>query len=112
VIRLRTLGALELRGPGGQELRAVVAQPRRMALLAYLALATPRSYHRRDTLLALFWPEYDAERARNALGQALHFLRRSLGESDALVTSSPEAAGRGTTTDPQGGARSAVAARA
>jgi serine/threonine-protein kinase len=55
VIRLRTLGALELRGRGGQELRAVLAQPRRMALLAYLALATPRSYHRRDTVLALFW---------------------------------------------------------
>jgi DNA-binding SARP family transcriptional activator/Tfp pilus assembly protein PilF len=79
VIRLRTLGALDLRGPGGEELRAVLAQPRRAALLAYLALATPRGAHRRDTVLALFWPELDVDRARNALGQAVHFLRRSIG---------------------------------
>src|SRR5215216_452464 len=70
MIRLRTLGALDLRGPEGQELRPV---------LAYLALATPRGPHRRDTLLALFWPEQDTEHARNALSQAVHFLRRSLG---------------------------------
>jgi TolB-like protein/DNA-binding SARP family transcriptional activator/Flp pilus assembly protein TadD len=92
VIRLRTLGALDLRGPGGEELRAVLAQPRRAALLAYLALATPRGYHRRDTLLALFWPEQDTEHARNALGQAVHFLRRSLG-ADAIVNRNGDALG-------------------
>jgi DNA-binding SARP family transcriptional activator len=54
MIRLRTLGALDLRDADGQELRGVLAQPKRAALLAYLALATPRGYHRRDTLLALF----------------------------------------------------------
>ncbi|MFL5546384.1 MAG: cyclase, partial [Gemmatimonadales bacterium] len=79
MIRLRTLGALDLRGPEGQELRPVLAQPKRAAVLAYLALATPRGPHRRDTLLALFWPEQDTEHARNALSQAIHFLRRSLG---------------------------------
>ena len=84
MIRLRTLGALDLRGSEGQELRSVLAQPKRAALLAYLALATPRGPHRRDTLLALFWPEQDAEHARNALSQAVHFLRRSLG-GEALV---------------------------
>lgn len=84
MLRLRTLGALDLRGSEGQELRTVLAQPKRAALLAYLALATPRSPHRRDTLLALFWPEQDTEHARNALSQAVHFLRRSLG-AEALV---------------------------
>ena len=85
MVRLRTLGALDLRDADGRELRGVLAQPKRAALLAYLALATPRGPTRRDTLLALFWPEQDAEHARNALSQALHFLRRALGP-DALVS--------------------------
>ena len=84
MIRLRTLGALDLRGAGGEELRTVLAQPRRIALLAYLALAAPRGAHRRDKILALFWPELATDRARNALGQAVHFLRRSIG-ADAIV---------------------------
>jgi adenylate cyclase len=84
MIRLRTLGALDLRGSEGQELRAVLAQPKRAALLAYLVLATPRGPHRRDSLLALFWPEQDAEHARNALSQAVHFLRRSLGPDSVM----------------------------
>jgi adenylate cyclase len=84
MIHLRMLGALDLRGSDGQELRPVLAQPKRAALLAYLALATPRGPHRRDTLLALFWPEQDTDHARNALSQAVHFLRRSLG-AETLV---------------------------
>ena len=78
-MRLRVLGTLELRNSSGEELRAVVAQSKRAALLAYLALAAPRGPHRRDTLVTIFWPEQDAEHARNALSQAVHFLRRWLG---------------------------------
>jgi DNA-binding SARP family transcriptional activator len=84
MIRLRTLGTLDLRGANGDELRSVLSQPRRAALLAWLALATPRGAQRRDSLLALFWPELDTDRARNALGQAVHFLRRAIG-ADAIV---------------------------
>ena len=87
MIRLRTLGALDLRNSDGTELRQVLAQPRRVALLAYLALARPGQPHQRDTLLAIFWPERDVESARNALNQALHFLRRHLGP-EALVARS------------------------
>lgn len=47
-IRLRTLGALDFRGPDGAELGAVLAQPKRVALLCYLAMAIPRGPHRRD----------------------------------------------------------------
>jgi serine/threonine-protein kinase len=81
---------LDLRGLGGQELHVVLAQPKRAALLCYLALASPRGFHRRDTLLALFWPEHDTERARNALSQAVHFLRRSLG-TGAIVSRNGDA---------------------
>lgn len=85
MICLRTLGGVELTGEDGRELRAVLAQPKRFALLAYLALARPRGFRRRDELLGIFWPELDAERARRALGQAVHFLRRALG-SDVIVS--------------------------
>ena len=85
MIRLRTLGVLDLRASNGAELRPVLAQPKRLALLAYLAVATPPGFHRRDTLVALFWPELDHEHARGALRKALHGLRHELGE-DVVVT--------------------------
>jgi hypothetical protein len=41
-------------------------------------MATPRGFHRRDTLVGLFWPEHDQELARNALSQAfISFADRS-----------------------------------
>jgi TolB-like protein/DNA-binding SARP family transcriptional activator len=92
VIRLHTLGPLDLRGSDGQELRAILAQPKRIALLAYLALARPPGSQRRDTLLALFWPEHDAEHARNSLSQSVHVLRRSLGP-DMFVTHNGDSLG-------------------
>ena len=88
-VRLFTLGALDLQAANGTELRSVLAQPRRIALLAYLALATPRGPHRRDRLLALFWPDQDESHARNALSQAVYFLRNALG-ADAIVSRTTE----------------------
>ena len=92
VICLRTLGALELRDTAGHPVRALLAQPKRMALLIYLALVTPRAggFCRRDTLFALFWPEADEERSRLALRQALHFLRRTLGDGVVLTRGDEE----------------------
>jgi serine/threonine-protein kinase len=83
MIEFTTFGATELRRDG-TDVRSVLSQPKRLALLAYLAIGAPGGFVARDRLLALFWPESDDERARNALRQSLHFLRRSLGE-DALV---------------------------
>jgi serine/threonine-protein kinase len=80
MIELRTLGTLALRAPNGEDLHSVLAQPKRVALLAYLALARPRGFHRRDTLLALLWPEQDEQHARWALNQALRHLRTALGK--------------------------------
>gem|GEM_PF-846842 len=89
LIELRTFGTLDLRGSDGREFRAVLAQPKRLALLAYLAAAAPgapgaSTFHRRDTLLALFWPDQDVTRARAALSRAVHYLRASLGEGVVL----------------------------
>lgn len=79
MIRLTTFGAIDLTTPAGVEVRAVLAQPRRVALLVYLALATPRGFHRRDTLAAVFWPDADQAKARGALRDATYFLRKELG---------------------------------
>ena len=85
MIELRTLGALELTSADGKPLRSILTQPRRTALLCYLALASSRGFQRRDSILATFWPEDDAEQARHALRQALYFLRRALG-APAIVS--------------------------
>jgi len=79
MIRLRVLGEVELFSATGAGLEAVIRQPKRLALLVYL-LCGPRRFHRRDTLLALFWPDHDAAHARAALRRALFFLRRHLGD--------------------------------
>ena len=76
---LLTLGGIDLRGSGGAE--PLLTQPKRFALLVYLALARPRGAHRRSALLALFWPDLRGGRARSALRQALHGLRQSLGSN-------------------------------
>lgn len=88
-IRLRLLGAVDLRDRDGCAVDAVLAQPRRLALLAYLAVAPPQDFHRRATLIAMFWPEHDELHGRAALRQALHFLRRALGP-DALLNRGAE----------------------
>ncbi len=86
---LLTLGRVRLASDGSAETAPPPAQPKRVALLAYLALMTGRAPLRRDLLLALFWPELGEEEGRRALRQALHYLRRSVGE-DVLVTSGDE----------------------
>jgi predicted ATPase/DNA-binding SARP family transcriptional activator len=82
VIELRTLGGLRLEDGRGRDLCGQL-QPKRLALLIYLAQA-PRRFHRRDSLLALFWPELDTSGGRNALRQSLYALRHCLGNG-ALV---------------------------
>lgn len=81
LIEFRTLGTLDLRRADGSELHSLLAQPKRLALLAYLCIARPRGFHRRDTLLGLFWPDADQTHARTSLRNALYVLRHSLGET-------------------------------
>src|SRR5438105_487172 len=85
MLELRVLGSLDLRGAETPELQRLLRQPKRVALLVYLALARPRGLVRRDTLLALFWPDLDDAHARDALNAALGFLRRTLG-TGVIVT--------------------------
>jgi len=84
MIELRLLGSPSLADSGREELSAILRQPKRLAVLAYLATAPARGFHRRDTLVALFWPERDAEHARAALSDTLYDLRRTLGDGVIL----------------------------
>jgi serine/threonine-protein kinase len=84
MFQFRVLGSLDLRGPDGEEVLSVLSQPKRTAILSYLALASPQGFLRRDKLAGLFWPEADQEHARTSLRGAIHFLRRSLGAEVVL----------------------------
>lgn len=79
MIRFQLLGPVDLLREDGARLDSILTQPKRLALLAYLAVARPRGLHRRDALLALFWPDLGESQGRAALRQALFFLRRSAG---------------------------------
>ena len=79
MIRLRTLGQLTLEQDEGLSTAPVLGQPKRLALLAYLAAVHPIAPRSRDTLIALLWPEQDEAHARTGLRQALLGLRRQLG---------------------------------
>src|SRR5213080_2546935 len=90
VVELRILGTLELSASDGRDLTALARQSKRTALLVYLAAAVPQGFHRRDTLLALFWPELDETHARAALSQALYVLRNALGDQGILTRGDDE----------------------
>ena len=57
MIELRVLGTLAIQSREGGPPIAAVTQPKRLALLLYLALAEPAGSHSRDSLVALLWPE-------------------------------------------------------
>ena len=77
---LRILGHTELSGPNPEAVEALARQPKRLALLAYLALTTVDGFRRRDHVISLFWPELDQAQARTYLRKALYGIREALGE--------------------------------
>jgi DNA-binding SARP family transcriptional activator/TolB-like protein len=82
MVRLRLLGGATIEGPGGP-LTGRIAQRRQMALLAVLAVRGERPTSR-DKLLALLWPDQNAERARHNLADAVYLIRKDLGEDSVL----------------------------
>lgn len=85
MLRFLTLGAVRLVDSSGASIDIAGTQPKRLALLAYLAVARPRGGQRRDRIVAMLWPELDQNRARSALRQALYVLRRTFGD-DLILT--------------------------
>jgi serine/threonine-protein kinase len=89
-IELHTLGGLELRRSGDAAASFIPLQTKRLVLLAYLAASPTHGFRRRDTLLGLFWPELDQEHARGSLRQALHILRKTVGDGAILTRGESE----------------------
>jgi DNA-binding SARP family transcriptional activator len=82
LITLKLLGGAVLEGDAGP-LTGRVAQRRRIALLAYLAVARGRPVSR-ERLLALLWPETEPGRARHLLSDSVYIIRKELGETAVL----------------------------
>jgi serine/threonine-protein kinase len=83
------LGGIELRGVPADAADHLLAQSKVVALLAYLVLAPPGRFQRRDRIVGLLWPELDQAHARAALRKAVHVVRTTLGEK-ALLTRGDE----------------------
>lgn len=88
-IRFYLLGQIRLVGNNEQQYRRILAGDLRLALLTYLALALPAT-RRRDTILALFWPEVTSDEARHRLRQLLYVLRNEFGEGVFLTANREE----------------------
>jgi PAS domain S-box-containing protein len=84
---LKVLGGVQLLKIGNGHSQRLAVQPKRAALLAYLAMKSAESPCSREVLLPLFWPDATEVRARGALRKALHELRTTLGE-DVIVSAS------------------------
>src|SRR5262245_38487079 len=76
MIRIEALGGLRI-FVGDQEFGALAKQRLKCGLLVYLAVE--RSVMR-ESLIGVFWPDREPERARHALSQNLYELRKLLGE--------------------------------
>ncbi|MGI9629028.1 MAG: hypothetical protein ACR2QM_19510 [Longimicrobiales bacterium] len=85
-LRLTVLGRVDLRDATGRRIQSVLSQPKRMALLTYLAMAGRDGFIRRDILTAVFWPNRDDERARKALRDSPEQERRRI--EDRAIRSS------------------------
>ena len=91
MIELSLLGAQSVRRSDGREFGNLPAQPKRFALLGFLALASG-ALQRRDILAAMFWPDLDQFAARRALRNMLYLLREALGDG-VIITQGDELVG-------------------
>ena len=89
---LRILGGLQLTAADDDAARRIDVQLKPLALLAFVALHARALPVRRDTIIALFWPNLPSEHARLALRQALHHLRHAIG-ADLVVARSDDTLG-------------------
>lgn len=88
-VELRILGHTELSSNADRTGSFVLRQPKRLALLAHLALTATDGFRRRDQIIALFWPDLDQTHARTQLRKVLHALRSTIG-ADTLITRGDE----------------------
>jgi DNA-binding SARP family transcriptional activator len=83
MLRLQTFGGVSL-FRGDENLTGAVTQRRRLGILVLLA-ASGATGLSRDKLLALLWPESDADSARHVLNQLLYAQRRQVGDDGLFL---------------------------
>ncbi|HEX4683951.1 MAG TPA: BTAD domain-containing putative transcriptional regulator, partial [Gemmatimonadaceae bacterium] len=81
MLRLRTFGGLSIENSAS---RGAAANRRPLTLLALLAVSGSPGLSR-DKVVALLWPESDAEHGRNSLSQVLSAIRRELAADDPVL---------------------------
>lgn len=81
---LITLGRHELLDSNGLPVTSLLCQPRRLALLFFLA-AAEGGFHSRLSVARIFWPHASSFHARGALKQAVFAIRKGLG-TDVFLT--------------------------
>ncbi|HEV2129980.1 MAG TPA: BTAD domain-containing putative transcriptional regulator [Longimicrobiaceae bacterium] len=84
---LKLFGGASLTGQSGA-VGSPATQRHRLALLALLATSHPRALPR-ERLMVRLWPERDNEHTRKLLNQAVHALRKTLGE-EAILSAGEE----------------------
>lgn len=90
MLRISLLGTPEIECRQDSSSPNILTKPKRFALLAYLASASPYGLHRRDTIIALLWPEFDQQRARAALSRTLYELRNELDKGTIITRGNEE----------------------
>ena len=90
MIEFQALGSADLSGPEGTDASAVLARPKLLALLSFLAVS--RGFHRRNSLIGLFWADLDEDRARSAVRQSLYRIRLFLGDGVIVTRGDDEVA--------------------
>jgi DNA-binding SARP family transcriptional activator len=83
-LHFKTLGSVDLQRSDGTTLRSLLAQPKRLALLAYVAMEAPGGFVPRERIMSVLWPDSDSARARQSLRNSLYQIRRSAG-ADVLI---------------------------
>jgi DNA-binding SARP family transcriptional activator len=78
-IRYRMLGTTDVIDGDGASYRNLLAHPKSLVLLAFIALESRDGPCTRDSILFHFWPDANTSQARHSLRQALYDLRQCLG---------------------------------
>ena len=89
MIEFRALGPAELMGPEGADIRAVLARPKLLGVLAFLTVGEGRGFQRRDSLMGVFWAELSQDRARSTSEELSLYGSTNLGSTSGAGKGGP-----------------------
>ncbi|MCG6957247.1 MAG: hypothetical protein LJF04_14755 [Gemmatimonadetes bacterium] len=78
-LHFTVLGSVDLQRTDGSRLLSLLAQPKRVALLTYVAVEAPGGFMPRERIMSVLWPDSDNTRARQSLRNSLYQIRQAAG---------------------------------